>query len=435
MRRFVLSAAMLAVVAGGPLQAYGGDREIAQQIIEKLKVHRDNGTLKDFTLDLKVDQGVVLLRGSVIHADQKADVLAAAEGIDGIAKVVDEIEVREAVAAEQAAAEPAKKPQPFSFKEALAAAAVAPPTAAGPTAAPTLTGPTPRSAGNDLVAKPVTMPLVTPASQLAPSQTGEVQPAAATDSDVSPEDADVTAAVVDTLGSAQRQGRLKGFGVDVNTRDGRVYLNGRARSEEQRRLILDLVRATPGVYSISEDISVVPAATGNPPELRTLPEQQSAAAAPLNRAPAAGARNTTAARPAAMRTPAPVQNAAANPAAAQRPPVPYQAAGFPQGAPMMPADCPPGGFGSGYTGMPQPMGPYAGVGVGPRYEQPYLPNYAWPGYAAYPNYAAVSYPQQYSPSAFPYIGPFYPYPQVPLGWRKVCLEWDDGWWFLDFTDR
>ena len=42
--------------------------------------------------------------------------------------------------------------------------------------------------------------------------------------------------------------------------------------------------------------------------------------------------------------------------------------------------------------------------------------------------------QQYSPTAWPYIGPFYPYPQVPLGWRKVTLEWDDGWWFLDFKD-
>ena len=77
-----------------------------------------------------------------------------------------------------------------------------------------------------------------------------------------------------------------------------------------------------------------------------------------------------------------------------------------------------------------------GGGVGaPRYDAPNLPNYAWPGYAAYPNYAALTYPQQYSPSAWPYIGPFYPYPQVPLGWRKVSLEWDDGWWFLDFTDR
>ena len=61
--------------------------------------------------------------------------------------------------------------------------------------------------------------------------------------------------------------------------------------------------------------------------------------------------------------------------------------------------------------------------------------YAWPSYASHPNYAAVTYPKQYSASAWPYIGPFYPYPQVPLGWRKVTLEWDDGWWFLDFKDR
>jgi hypothetical protein len=70
-----------------------------------------------------------------------------------------------------------------------------------------------------------------------------------------------------------------------------------------------------------------------------------------------------------------------------------------------------------------------------RYDQPCLPNYAWPSYAAYPNYASVTYPKQYSPTAWPYIGPFYPYPQVPMGWRKVTLEWDDGWWFLDFKDQ
>jgi len=23
---------------------------------------------------------------------------------------------------------------------------------------------------------------------------------------------------------------------------------------------------------------------------------------------------------------------------------------------------------------------------------------------------------------------------VPLGWRKVTMEWKDGWWFLDFKD-
>ena len=69
------------------------------------------------------------------------------------------------------------------------------------------------------------------------------------------------------------------------------------------------------------------------------------------------------------------------------------------------------------------------------YDNPQMPGYAWPSYAAYPNYAAVTYPHQYSATAWPYIGPFYPYPQVPLGWRKVMLEWDDGWWFLDFKSK
>jgi hypothetical protein len=88
-------------------------------------------------------------------------------------------------------------------------------------------------------------------------------------------------------------------------------------------------------------------------------------------------------------------------------------------------------------GGPMPMHmPGSGVGIAPaRYDHPHMPGYAWPSYAAYPNYAAVTYPKQYSPTAWPYIGPFYPYPQVPLGWRKVTLEWDDGWWFLDFKDR
>jgi hypothetical protein len=85
-------------------------------------------------------------------------------------------------------------------------------------------------------------------------------------------------------------------------------------------------------------------------------------------------------------------------------------------------------------GGPMPTGVVpTSYGRGPSYENAQMPGYAWPSYASYPNYAALSYPQQYSPTAWPYIGPFYPYPQVPLAWRKVSLEWDDGWWFLDFS--
>ena len=109
------------------------------------------------------------------------------------------------------------------------------------------------------------------------------------------------------------------------------------------------------------------------------------------------------------------------------------------------AYCPPGQAG---LGAPMPMGGAGGPGgaggaggpggagvVPVRGGGPNMPNYAWPSYSAYPNYAALQYPTQYSPTAWPYIGPFYPYPQVPLGWRRVSLEWDDGWWWLDFDER
>jgi hypothetical protein len=91
----------------------------------------------------------------------------------------------------------------------------------------------------------------------------------------------------------------------------------------------------------------------------------------------------------------------------------------------------------GVPGGPLPMAtPGVGGAVAPtRYDVPNMPKYAWPSYASYPNYAAVTYPRQYSATAWPYIGPFYPYPQVPLGWRKVTLQWDDGWWMLDFKDE
>jgi osmotically-inducible protein OsmY len=394
MRRLLLSAAIMAIVAGGPVQARAGDREIAQQIIDRLKVHRDAGSLKDFTLDLKVDQGVVLLRGSVGKAEQKANVLAAAKDIEGITKVVDEIEVRDAANSN------------FSLKEALVAKA---PAVGLGAAAPVATE----------APAIFPQPLVLPAGEVGVGLlTSDVQMAAATEEEPSSTlDSQITAAVVSTLGNAQRQGQLKGFGVDVNTRDGKVFLSGRASSQEQRRLITELVRSTPGVYDVNEEITVIgrgaqPVATA---ELEPLPEPltDSYVASPVPQ----------------PRQGTPAQMASSRGQSVQAQPAPYQMG---QPVPMQQAGMAMNG---GYGPMPVPMGPAPGVGSGPRYEQPYLPNYAWPGYAAYPNYAAVSYPQQYSPSAFPYIGPFYPYPQVPLGWRKVSLEWDDGWWFLDFTDK
>jgi hypothetical protein len=91
-------------------------------------------------------------------------------------------------------------------------------------------------------------------------------------------------------------------------------------------------------------------------------------------------------------------------------------------------------YGNGMSPAPAPTAYVPGGSArAVSYDNAQMPGYAWPSYASYPNYAALTYPQQYSPTAWPYIGPFYPYPQVPLAWRKVSLEWDDGWWFLDFS--
>ena len=117
-------------------------------------------------------------------------------------------------------------------------------------------------------------------------------------------------------------------------------------------------------------------------------------------------------------------------------PMPFATCGTPpMGAPM---GAPMAGPMGAPMGAPMGLQPPVSMSApaGPAMSgSPNLPGYAWPGYAAHPNFGAVSYPKQHSASAWPYIGPFYPYPQVPLGWRKVTLEWDDGWWQLDFKDK
>jgi hypothetical protein len=60
---------------------------------------------------------------------------------------------------------------------------------------------------------------------------------------------------------------------------------------------------------------------------------------------------------------------------------------------------------------------------------PKMPPYAWPTYAPYNNYSRVAYPTLYPYNAWPYIGPLNPFPKIPPNWRKVSLEWQDGYWW------
>ncbi len=217
----------------------------------------------------------------------------------------------------------------------------------------------------------------------------------------------------------QNSGKLSDFHIAVKFKDGAALLKGRVASEAQMNTALKLVYKTPGVSRVVNGLTV-----GEPNgEALDAQTQQTSAdqrTASYNQSPV---RQTSALEPDML----PQQRLAYNPAhsISRQTPLPIS---MTQGMPSQADGAPMG---------PRPMYTAAAQGgVAPvRYDQPSMPNYAWPSYAAYPNYAAVTYPRQYSPTAWPYIGPFYPYPQVPLGWRKVALEWKDGWWFLDFKDE
>lgn len=103
----------------------------------------------------------------------------------------------------------------------------------------------------------------------------------------------------------------------------------------------------------------------------------------------------------------------------------------PSGLPLA-AGNPPHGHGSFNPIVePAPLG-HPGQAA-PDLQAPHLPPYAWPTYAPYNNVSRVAYPEAYPYNAFPFIGPYYPFPKVPLGWRKVTLEWEDGHWYLGRT--
>ena len=209
-------------------------------------------------------------------------------------------------------------------------------------------------------------------------------------------DVTITDTIIGKLQAQKAAGALRGFDLDVTTTEGDVALRGRVNSPEQKALVLDIARRVKGVRKVIDDISV-----------------------------GSAVRQASTQVPSGDLQPVPQGSS-----------MPVVGGGVPR--PMAPAMMVNhGDYAGGQVGAPVPM-QAGGVPYGqgaPRYDQPNMPNYAWPSYAAYPNYAAVTYPKQYSPSAWPYIGPFYPYPQVPLGWRKVALEWDDGLWYLDFTSK
>lgn len=86
--------------------------------------------------------------------------------------------------------------------------------------------------------------------------------------------------------------------------------------------------------------------------------------------------------------------------------------------------------GKGNGPLPEPTPMFGGALPGhAQLNPPAMPPYAWPTYAPYNNFSRVGTPEAYPWQSWPFIGPMYPFPKVPLGWRSVKLEFDDGYWW------
>ena len=286
------------------------------------------------------------------------------------------------------------------------------------------------------------------------------------------DDQQIAEYVKSRLKTEQDNGNLKGFNVDMRVDGGTVWFEGFVSSPQQQMTILRTAQQAGhlGVVQVVDDIEVRGSAPYQAASAayqgygRPAPVQSASYRAPLPPVRVA-ARRARAARRAPAAPYAPTQEFFDG---GYNEPLPFAScescaigggapvfdSGFSSGVPVdsgfIGGEVIDGSFGDVHQGVPvtnygsgTPLaagfagdgGGGGGAGAGASGGPANLPGYAWPSYAAAPNYGAVSYPRQHSASAWPYIGPFYPYPQVPLGWRKVSLEWDDGWWHLDFHDK
>lgn len=193
----------------------------------------------------------------------------------------------------------------------------------------------------------------------------------------------------------RHSGQLRHYTIDILFADGTAILSGSVAEQSQREEAVRIVQGVPGVERVLDHIRVEGGTT--------ITRVQ--APAPLG-APAGGAGGLAA--PAPLGTPAPL------------------------GAPT--PVLPPALGGPADLNDPQPLfytdGGAAAGGAGGGGGDVRLPPYAWPTYAPYNNYSRVAYPLAYPYQSWPFIGPPYPFPKVPLGWRSVKLQWDDGhWWY------
>ena len=169
-------------------------------------------------------------------------------------------------------------------------------------------------------------------------------------------------------------GKMASYRVGVKYRDGVVWLQGRVISPQQKAMAESLISKAPGVKHVINQLVITAAPTIAAQPLQARRSSSKSARPLIGRLPQASRIATQAS--ARRSAPLPASYAAAAPAAVLAAPLALgqAAAGRPIPAYVRSAGA-----------MAQPA----------RYDHPHLPNYAWPSYAAHPNYAAVTYPKQY----------------------------------------
>ena len=174
MRKFLFGALLASMTATMPSLALGGDREIAQAVMAQLQQHKAEGSLKGFDLDLKVENGVVYLTGSVSSPAQKQLVEEAAASVAGARELVSELQLK------------------------------------GQTAQ---------------------------TRKSSPAQSSVV-PASTTETTTKPSSNDmaVTDSVINMLQQSKKAGVLRGFELDVSTVGGDCWLRGMVANQEQKGL-------------------------------------------------------------------------------------------------------------------------------------------------------------------------------------------------------
>ena len=484
MRRLLVSLAAVTMIAVMPVLVHADDQLVAKGVVSAIKAQQSSGAINEFSVDLQVEDGVVWLKGSVKSLANRDSILNAAAEVAGVKKVVNDITIREA--------KPDKTEESGDVFGSIAKGV----SDAGNAVASFFGSSEESSEAKPKAERLTPMEKEELPAKVAPpvQETAKPRPSVAPKIERLESiltDDDLARAIGAQLEQQKALGNLKTFGVKLSVNKGVVWVGGSVGTAGERALILDIAKRTKGIQQVVDRIAI--AAPAQPQQLSVagiqpqMPEVDDQAIANaigrfLNAKRDSGElgnfnvytsvsggtvwmRGRVASRDHRdlvlkmaseidgviqvvneldVQLPATIHVKADTSAAAELGPVnpelvqvaaQQQIQAEPQVQPATPAPANPILQAGAALAAPIALASNA-IGMSqPQLEQPNLPGYAWPTYAPYPNYGAVTYPRQYSPSAWPYIGPFYPYPQVPLGWRKVTLEWDDGWWFLNFKSN